>query len=141
MRTEVQRLMKNVDVDWRLLDQVKPGESFPDLVVVKFKGSCEMKSVPEYLIDERGPLGFTYTADGVVLPFSEVECDRVRQTVFSAMGETDNNKADLLLGRALGRVLAHELHHVLEHTTRHAKEGVNRRALSGAQLISPTMRD
>ncbi len=136
MKSELQFLMKDVALDWRLIEDMQAGESFPDLVVVKFKGACMMERLPSYLIDERGPLAFTHTADGRVLPFSEVECDKVRQAIHSAMWGDDYKRANALLGRALGRVLAHELYHVLENTKRHEKEGVNRRSLTARQLIS-----
>lgn len=138
MKQELQSLMTGVEVDWRLLDDLRAGESFEDLVVVKFRGTCQMEAVPPFLIDERGPaaLAFTHTSDGMVLPFSEVACDKVRLTIRSAMHGDDFRHADALLGRALGRVLAHELHHVMENTQGHEKNGVNRSALSGAQLIA-----
>src|ERR1700687_2025182 len=58
-------------VDCRDQSDVAASESFPNLVVVKFKGKCRMEPVP-YLYDERGPLAFTYRTDGAVLPFSEI---------------------------------------------------------------------
>jgi hypothetical protein len=106
-----------------------------NLVVVSFKGRCILEPVP-YLYDERGPLAFTHSVDGEMQPFSEVECDTVTSSVRSAMFSGDYNKADLLLGRALGRVLAHELVHILTNSPMHAKEGVQRTALSGTQLIA-----
>lgn len=138
MKKELQSLMTGIEVDWRLIEDLRAGESFPDLVVVKFRGSCQMEAIPPYLIDERGPaaLAFTHTSDGTVLPFSEVACDKVRLTIQSAMHGDDFRHADALLGRALGRVLAHELYHVIENTKHHQKEGVNRSALTGAQLIA-----
>ena len=137
MKDELQILMKNVAVDWKLLDELGPGESFPDLVVVKFKGSCQVQKsdpVAPFLIDERGPLAFTHTTDGQVLPFSEVECDRLRQTLKPLTRGVSQQTADILLGRALGRVLAHELYHVRSNTKKHEKEGVNRRGLTLDQL-------
>lgn len=136
MKAELKSIMKGVEVDWKLIADVPDGQSFPDLVVVKFKGVCEMAPIPPYLIDERGPLAFTHTSDGQVLPFSEVECDKVRQSISGVVRGNDSKRANVLLGRALGRVLAHELHHVLENTRHHEKEGVNQRALTAAQLIS-----
>ena len=137
MKDELQTLMKTVAVDWKLLNELGPGESFPDLVVVKFKGSCQVhrsEPIAPFLIDERGPLAFTHTADGQVLPFSEVECDRLRRTLKPLTRGVSQQTADILLGRALGRVLAHELYHVRSNTTKHEKEGVNRRGLTLDQL-------
>ena len=88
------------------------------------------------LYDERGPLAFTHSTDGEVLPFSMVSCDRVRHSVESAMWGGDRARADLLLGRALGRVLAHELVHIVAKSSKHGVKGVAKTALSGGQLIA-----
>jgi len=71
--------------------------------------------------------------DGKVLPFSDVECDRVRASIRSANGR---QLSDLVLGRALARVLAHELYHVLARTPTHARAGLAKRSLSGIELSS-----
>ncbi len=94
-----------------------------------------MEPVP-YLYDERGPLAFTYSTDGAVLPFSEIECDKVRSSLRTAMWGGDYKRSDVLFGRALARVLAHELYHVLAKTHSHASQGIAEKSLSGAQLIS-----
>lgn len=138
MKAELKGMLDDVDIEWRSLSDVRLGDTFPDLVVVRFKGACEMDSIPPYLIDERGPtsLAFTHTADGQVLPFSEVECDRIRVAIRSVMHGDDFRHANALLGRAMGRVLAHELHHVLQNTKSHEKTGVNRSELTPTQLIA-----
>ena len=48
----------------------------------------------------------------------------------------DYKKADLLLGRALGRVVAHELVHMLTRSTEHSHLGIQKSALSGSELIA-----
>jgi hypothetical protein len=140
MKRELESIMQDsgLRVSWRLRDEVA-GESFPDLVLVRFKGKCRMEPTP-LLYDERGPLAFTYTSGNVILPFSEVECDKVRVSIRSAMQERDFVRGDLLLGRALGRVLAHELYHIMGKTAGHGSDGVAGRALSGAQLIANELR-
>jgi hypothetical protein len=111
-------------------------EDFSDLLVVRFTGKCRLEPVG-YLYDERGPMAFTYSTDGIVQPFSEVACDKVTSAVRSAMAGGDFAKADLLLGRALGRVLAHEVMHILSKSGTHGRTGVAKTALSGGQLIAP----
>jgi hypothetical protein len=137
MKREMSAIMKKTGLvlDFRSLSDINPNESVSDLVVVKFRGSCQMEPVP-MLFDERGPLAFTHSTDGTVLPFSEVECDRVRHSVESAMWGGDRGKADILLGRALGRVLAHELVHIVAKSEKHGTKGVAKTALSGGQLIA-----
>jgi hypothetical protein len=51
----------------------------------------------------------------------------------------DYARADLLVGRALGRVVAHELVHMLTKSGQHAREGVQKAALSGRQLIAASL--
>ena len=51
----------------------------------------------------------------------------------------DYAKGDVLVGRALGRVVAHELVHMLTKSETHAKEGVEKAALSGRQLIAASL--
>jgi hypothetical protein len=128
-----------IQVDWRMRDEVRSSDSFDSLVVVRFRGACNMDPAPP-LGDERGPYAFTYVSDGAVLPFSEVECDKVSNSIRPAMSKRQWQEPDSVLGRALGRVLAHELFHMLAKTQHHAGEGVTRSALSAAQLISDKLR-
>jgi hypothetical protein len=140
MKRESENIMREsgLRLRWRLREEVTD-ESFPDLVVVRFHGKCLMEPTP-FLYDERGPLAFTHTDGTVILPYSEVECDKVRSSIRPAMFGGDYARGDLLMGRALGRVLAHELYHIMSKTSGHAAEGVARRALTGAQLISERLR-
>ncbi|HEX3992985.1 MAG TPA: hypothetical protein VHX39_17575, partial [Acetobacteraceae bacterium] len=79
------------------------------------------------IYDELGPYARTWMADGDVLPFGEVDCARVVNSVRDAMSGGDlPNWADQLLGRALGRVVAHELVHMLTRSVRHGRDGVTR---------------
>ena len=140
MKREFEGIMKDsgVTFDWRLLEQAHQ-EVFGNLVVVRFKGKCVLEPVG-YLFDERGPLAFTYSTEGVVQPYSEVACDKVTALVRSAMFGGDYAKADELLGRALGRVVAHELVHMLSKSGAHGRQGIAKAALSGKRLISPELR-
>src|SRR5579872_2157462 len=139
MEREAEGILKSsgLRLDWRLAAEAAH-ESFDDLVVFQFKGACKVEPIP-YVYDELGPLAFTYSADGAVQPFGQVSCDKVAAAVRSAMWGKDFQSADLLFGRALGRVLAHELVHVLTASGRHGREGVARPALSGKDLIGGSL--
>jgi len=139
MKHEVEGILKDSGhtFDWRTRSQAA-GQSYENLVLVKFKGKCVMEPVG-YLYDERGPLAFTHSTDGALQPFSEVECDKVTTSVRGAMFGSDFARGDLLLGRALGRVLAHELVHILRNSKKHDPDGVEKPALSGAELIAPDL--
>jgi hypothetical protein len=127
-----------VQLDWRMLGE-DPHASYSDLVVMTFKGSCEYEPA-QPIYDELGPLAMTYSVDGQIQPFGEVNCDRVVNTARSAMWGTDYLRADLLIGRALGRVMSHELVHMITRSSEHGAEGVEKPALSGSQLIAGNLR-
>jgi hypothetical protein len=140
MKREFEGIMKNSAIRFDFRTRAQAAQSTaPEMVVVTFKGKCVFEPVP-YLIDERGPMAFTYSTGGAVQPFSEVACDQVTRVMRSAMSGGDFGKADILLGRALGRVLAHEIVHVLTKSGQHGTAGVAKTALSGSQLISPELR-
>jgi len=126
-----------VRLEWRLRSE-SLNATFNDLVVMTFKGSCSFDPAPP-LYDELGPLAVTRTANGEVQPFGEVNCDRVVNSVRAAMFGGDYARADLLVGRALGRVVAHELVHMLTKSGQHAPEGVQKASLSGRQLIAASL--
>jgi hypothetical protein len=140
MKREFAGIMKDsaLRFDFRWRSQASQ-ESLSDLVLVRFTGKCRLEPVG-YLYDERGPMAFTYSTDGRVQPFSEVACDKVTSAVRSAMAGSDFANADVLLGRALGRVLAHEVVHILSKSGAHGRTGVAKTALSGSQLIAPELR-
>jgi hypothetical protein len=124
-----------IKVDWRMLGDVRSSDSFESLVVVRFRGACNMEPAAP-AIDPRRYYGFTHVSDGAVLPFGEVECDKISNSIRTAMSKQQWRERDSILGRALGRVVAHELFHMLAKSQHHADEGVTRSALSPAQLIS-----
>jgi hypothetical protein len=140
MKREFSSIMKDsaLRFDFRWRSQASQ-EALSDLLVVRFTGKCKLEPVG-YLYDERGPMAFTYSTDGVVQPFSEVACDQVTSAVRTAMAGGDFANADVLLGRALGRVLAHEVVHILSKSGAHGRTGVARTALSGSQLIAQQLR-
>jgi hypothetical protein len=77
-------------------------------------------------------LGSTHLSNGSVIPFTEVECDHIRGSLFSAPGV----RSDVVLGRAMGRVLAHELHHIINRTRAHTEHGISRKSLSARDLVA-----
>ena len=136
MERETEGILKpaGLSLGWRLAADAAR-ESFEDLVVVEFKGACQFEPVP-HLYDELGPMAFTHSRNGNVQPFTEVSCSKVAASVSSALEGEDFPRADVLFGRALGRVLAHELVHVLTGSEVHGGAGVQRAALSGKDLIA-----
>jgi hypothetical protein len=139
MRREMDKLMRqaSIRVEWKQLSDFTVGTEVHDLVLVKFRGICSIQ--PTHIFpDERGPMAFTHTSDGEVLPFSEILCDRVGVAAQSAMAGGEFGRRDELLGRALARVLAHELYHIKGKCNTHGRSGVARKALTGRELIART---
>jgi hypothetical protein len=137
MKQELSSILKDarIQLNWRERDHVSSSESFDNLIVVKFRGACQIDPASNR-DPEPGPLAFTHRSDGAILPFSEVECDRVRSSLLHTMPAQDLFRSDVIFGRAMARVLAHELYHVLAATETHSRQGVMQRALSGSDLAS-----
>ena len=76
----------------------------------------------------------TYSVDGQLLSFGEVECDRVRRSVQQAVGKGDPEKHQVALGVALARVMAHEMYHMMSNSSVHTKDGVTKESLSAREL-------
>ncbi len=109
------------------------GAVFSDQVVVlTLKGDCDMDARTEPV--KQAALGWTHSSDGVVLPFADLACDNIRASVRSAIKSDDETRANLLLGRAMGRVLAHELYHIVAATFAHGHAGVAQEAFSPSDL-------
>ncbi len=121
--------------EWKRLEESSEFETVPNLVVVRFRGDCRMTH-PFPPMDEQGLYAWTAVSDGVILPFSTVDCDRVRNAVSLAMWGGERLRGDELMGRALARIVAHELFHLFTKSASHAERGVARRALTGAELIA-----
>jgi len=138
MKSELNSIMKETgrNLDVRLRSQAAPNETFNDVVLVKLKGTCKMERMIPFM-DERGPLAWTHSTDGAILPFAEVSCDRIANAVAGALWGGQRKQADMLLGRAMGRVLAHELYHIIGKTHEHNADGsLAKEAISAKQLIS-----
>lgn len=113
-------------------------KDFSDLVVMTFRGNCKAEPpMPRY--DESGPYAVTWTTDGRVLPFGEVDCAKVIHSVRSAMWGGDLARSEMFYGRALGRVVAHELVHMLTRSGDHARNGVQRESLSARDLTGASL--
>lgn len=138
LKTELNELMKETGrrLDVRLRHEAAVHEVFDDVVLVKLKGKCTIDRFVPFM-DERGPLAWTHSTDGNIMPFAEVACDRIASAVAGALYGQERKQADRLLGRALGRVLAHELYHILGKTHEHNPDGsLAKEAVSAKQLIS-----
>lgn len=126
--------LPGIDVLWRKLEENDGSQVFDRLVVVRFHGSCRMGDGDEPV--HRGPLGFTHISDGRILPFIDIDCERLRGTLAAAPGARGYPINNRLLGRALTRVAAHEIYHVLAASEEHAPTGIAKASLSAGELLA-----
>ena len=101
-------------------------------------------AVNRYQTDDRAPYvyrtrdyGKTWTKiiDGRILPYVELDCNRVRATILPDIEREQAVFREVALGRALARVLAHELRHALARTLTHREHGLARVSLASRDLL------
>jgi hypothetical protein len=139
LRHELRALFEptGVRIDLQLKDELPPGQEFNELVIFKMKGACTMTPLPiGAVLDERGPLAMTYTSNGEVLHFGEVECDQVRRSLQRILGRGYPERHQSAFGAALGRIMAHEMYHMIANAKQHTGGGVTKRSLSAEELLS-----
>jgi mono/diheme cytochrome c family protein len=106
-----------------------------ELAVVTFRGNCGIANLFTPATDS-GPLGFTHMSGDAVLPFAEVDCERVRELLRKDLLHMRTEDGEAAFGRALGRVLAHELFHIFVGTKHHGSGGVAESAFTRGELLS-----
>jgi hypothetical protein len=115
-------------------------EQLGEVVLFKMRGTCSMSAIPVGAFsDERGPLAMAYSSNGSVLPFGEVECDRVRQSLERILGKSNGARHQTEFGVALGMVIAHELYHMLGQSIQHTRHGVTKESLSARELLEGSL--
>ena len=62
---------------WRSISGVQGNEVSSELAVLTFKGRCDVAGIMPRETHP-GALGWTHVSDGAILPFSEIDCDRIR---------------------------------------------------------------
>lgn len=142
LQSELDRILTpaRVSIDLRVKSEVPSSAQFGELVIFKMKGHCSMKGLPiGALSDERGPLAMTYSVDGQMLSFGEVECDHVRESLQRAIGKGNPDQHQRAYSIALARVIAHEMYHMMSSNEAHTKEGATKKSLSAEELSQPRL--
>ena len=82
MQNEFNRLVSTsgLTVQWRPLNDNAAELVFDRLIVVRLRGAGT-GAIPATRGDNSSTLGFTHISHGKVLPFAEIECDRVRSVL------------------------------------------------------------
>lgn len=133
---ETERLigLPGIDVLWRKLEENDGSQVFDRLVVVRFRGACRFSDTEQPVY--RGPLGFTHISGGRILPFIDLDCERLRGVLAASPAARGYPLTNRLLGRALARVAAHEFYHVLAASEEHAVSGIAKASLSASELLA-----
>jgi hypothetical protein len=136
LKKELDKIMNPIGLsfDWRAIPRVNGNEVSVELAVITFKGRCDTGDLTSDRFNP-GALGWTHMSDGMILPFSDVDCDRIRAFVQHDLLGVRPEARDKTFGRALARVLAHELYHIFANTTKHGSCGVGKGAYSVQELL------
>lgn len=137
LKQELTAIMARVGLSfqWRSLDAPRRAEVFTELAVITFKGKCDLSElVPQHM--EAGALGWTHVTDGHVLPFSDVDCSRIRGFLSRALIPMPPQDRDEAFGFAVARVLAHELFHIFTQTDHHGSAGLTKAAYTVPELMA-----
>ena len=124
-----------IGVAWRTLAEATGSEVSVQLAVVRFRGKCDVSGLSPRRV-QPGALGWTHESDGVILPFGDVDCDRIRNFLQVDLLGVSAGERELVFGRAVGRVLAHELYHIFTRSPHHSSEGVGKAAYAVRDLLA-----
>lgn len=126
---------RNWELAWRSEATYSSSEYFDRLIVVTFKGDCTT-FMPKSSTAS-GPLGWTSTSSGKILPFIGIDCDRVKTALMASDAWPHSIIPAGLLARALSHVALHEVYHVLSGRAHHDAEGLFKAEYSPAELLAP----
>jgi hypothetical protein len=121
-------------LNWRSLSHATGSEVFSELAVARFKGKCDGSGMPPSGT-EPGALAWSHVSDGVVIPFADVDCDRIQTFLRGRLLGLEARSREKVFGRAVGRVLAHELYHIFARATGHGSRDVDRPYYTIAELV------
>lgn len=138
LQEEVEVIMApmGAEFEWRALKSVTGAEVSAQLAVVRFLGHCETTGGVYSHPIKTGALGWTHVSDGAILPFSDIDCDGIRQFIRTGLAGVEGRLRPEAYGRAVGRVLAHELYHIFANTGHHGSNGVGKAVYSVQDLLS-----
>jgi hypothetical protein len=120
---------------WRSIAGVQGNEVSSELAVLTFKGHCDTAGiVPRE--KHPGALGWTHVSDGAILPFSDIDCDHIRDFVQKELIYLPAADRETAFGRAVARVIGHELYHIFANTPHHGSDGVGKAAYTVEELMS-----
>jgi len=112
---------------------------FSALVVLELRGNCGLPagtSRVERAVASGASLAETSVADGVVMPFSRINCANLTRMIGPVLADEAAAQRDYFFGRAMARVAAHELYHVIMGSRVHGHDGVAKPSFSIPDLLN-----
>jgi hypothetical protein len=137
LRNEVDSAMLDtgLEFDWHELSDFRSERVSAAVVVAHFGGRCDVVGMV-MKGNQPGSLGWTEISDGKILPFTHVDCERVRTFLQTTLLGFRTEERERAFGRALGRVLVHELFHVFWSTQKHGTGGVAKEKYAVSDLLA-----
>lgn len=127
---------------WIMANENSGAEIWLGKLVLRFHGTCA--AIPATAISgarvqsgERISLADTAAEGAAILPYTELNCDRLR--AFLSLAQPEPPGEETRLGIATGRVLAHELYHVLLQTHEHSATGIAEAVETPAALLGRSL--
>ena len=124
-------------LSWLKLHTDSQTETFDDLAVLRFQGSCRTEEPSRQVSPraERITLASTDISSDSIGSYGSVLCDQIKTHISSLLDAPELRDREIVLGRALGRVVAHELYHILAKTEEHTVGGITRALQTPFDLV------
>jgi len=137
IRQEVGNILSplGLPLTWKDLAGASGREPASEVAIITFQGRCSVGN-PLFPTTSSAPLGVTHVTDGVVLPFTDIDCDRIRDFLAKDLVRREAQTREAVFGRAVGRVVAHELFHIFGGGRHHGAAGVAAPVFTKSELMS-----
>jgi hypothetical protein len=141
MKRELSHLLQPaaIHVAWQdpAVDRSAPENDYSALV--RLRGTCrptEPGTRFEHAVSGPFTLASSAVADGVVLPFGDIDCAALNSFLGPSLWGEPGAVREFVYARAVARLMAHELYHVIGQTHDHARSGVAEPSFTVAELLS-----
>lgn len=141
MKQELSHLLQPaaIHVEWQdpAVDRDAAENDYSALV--RLRGSCrptEPSARFEHAVSGPFTLASSAVADGVVLPFGDIDCAALNSFLGPSLWKEPETVQEFVYARAVARLMAHELYHVIGQTHGHARNGVAEPSFTVAELLS-----
>ena len=137
VQNELDEIMSPVGIrfEWRSLSAPHNGDLVVKLAVIHFKGHCDVSGLT-LSSQTPGVLGLTHVTEGVILSFSDIDCDHILSFIQPELLSERADDRDRMFGRAIARVLAHELYHIMANTAKHGSSGIAKSRFLASELVA-----